>query len=246
MPVLSDFNAKTDRKLKLAGTSILTSADVDAFIQEAALAYSRVKPRRLIENVAGDGGFDYVLTGTNKKVTAWSDGFSEIRRLIFPVDDSAQTENVVDEDDFAIVAKLDGANMEKWLRFLADSPLATEKFRITYTAPHTVDAQGSSIPAADEEAVVNKAASLSCEAIAAYYANRSESSLGSDAIDFGDKAEAYQGQARIYRKEYEAHLGIGSEGEKAAAKAASVVSDLDLPPSWSGGRSFLWHGRRRR
>ena len=238
---LAAFNTIVDRKIQ-DKAAFLGSGDIDALIEEAVRAYSKHRPQIIAEDEAGDGGFDYQLTGTagTNLLTDWEKGFSEIRKLVFPVDDTVQTETVIDEDDFAVITKIVSTLPRDHLRFIAATPTATETFRVFYTARHVVGA-GSTIPPSDDEAVANLAASLCLEAIAARYNSTKDSTLDVDAIDYGDRAAEARRLSDDFRESYEAHLGIDDESGQAGA---SVIVDTDLPTQHR--RGSLFHGARRR
>jgi hypothetical protein len=163
--------------------------------------------------------------------------------LIHPVDDASATEKVVDEDDFAIITKVTGtpAEARDFLRFLAATPLSTEKFRVFYTARHVLSQTTSTIPAADDEALASLAAAMACEALAARYAGTKDTSLDADSADYRTRSAEYRQLARQYHRAYLAHMGIR---EDASEPGQGVLVDLDLGFQWK--RPFLFHGGRGR
>ncbi len=242
---LAAFNAMVDRKIQDT-KPFLVGTDVDAFVEEAIRTYSKHRPQVIVEDETGDGGFDYQITGTaGTNLLAdgpWEKGFSEIRRLVYPVDDTSQTETVIDEDDFAVITKIVSAAARDHIRFKAATPTATETFRVWYTARHVVNG-GSTIPAADDEAVANLAAALCLDAIASRYLSVKNPSLDADVTDYQGRADQARRLADDYREAFERHMGIGDEGQDAQA-AAGLIIDTDLPTQHR--RGSLFHGARRR
>ena len=244
---IADIRSLVVRKIqdKAGFLTATVGGDLDAFIEEAVKEYSRARPRVMVEDETGDGGFDYQLTGTGgtNLLASWEKGFSEVRKLIHPVDDTSSTEKVVDEDDFAIITKVTGtpAEARDFLRFLAATPASTEKFRVFYAARHVLNGTSSTLPAADDEAVASLTAALACEALAARYAGTKDASLDADSADYRTRSTEYRQLARQYHKAYLTHMGIR---EEATEPGQSVLVDLDLGFQWQ--RPFLFHGGRGR
>ncbi|MFQ5791394.1 MAG: hypothetical protein ACE5JS_19605 [Nitrospinota bacterium] len=237
---ISDLNALVDRKIQDKG-AFLTSADVDALVVEAVKQYSRYRPRIVVEDVSGDGGFDYPLTGASAVLTSWEKGFSEVGKLVYPVDDTSQVEAAVDEDDFAVITKVVSGSPNDYLRFLAATPLATKIFRVFYSARHVLDASSSTLPPADDEALANLASALCLEAIAARYLSTKDPSLDADVTDYRSRADESRRLAEKFRRAFLDHLGIQ---DAAAPPGAGAVVDTDLGFQWR--RPFLFHGKRNR
>lgn len=244
---IADIRSLVIRKIQdRAGFLTATAGgDLDAFIEEAVKEYSRARPQVIVEDEAGDGGFDYQLTGTGgtNLLASWEKGFSEIRKLVHPVDDASATEQVVDEDDFVIITKVTGTPAEgrDFLRFFAATPTSTERFRVFYTARHVLSQTTSTLPAADDEAVSSLAAAMACEALSARYAGTKDASLDADSADYRSRSAEYRQLARQYYRAFLAHMGIR---EEATAPGEGVLVDLDLGFQWQ--RPFLFHGGRRR
>ena len=239
---LAAFNTIVDRKIQ-DKAAFLGSGDIDALIEEAIRAYSKHRPQIITEDETGDGGFDYQLTGTagTNLLTSWEKGFSEVRRLVYPVDDTAQTETVIDEDDFGVITKIVSGEARDHLRFKAATPTATQTFRVWYTARHVVDGSNSTVPAADDEAVANLAAAFCLEAIAARYLSTKDPSLDADVTDYRSRADESRRLAEKFRRTFLDHLGIREVGEPPGEGA---IVDTDLGFQWR--RPFLFHGKRNR
>ncbi len=201
-------------------------------IGAALKKYSGHRPRICVEDEDGDGGFDYALT----LLADWTDGFSTIKTVEYPVDDAEAEADVLADDRWLIYQKPAG----KCLRFVEDVPTATEDYRVTYTTLHTCSDDVCTIPPYDEEAVQFLAASIYCEMLAAYYAQTQDSTIQADSVDHKSRASEYAGRARAYKKMYFDHIGI-KEGE---TPAASVTRDQDATPSWR--IDHMTHPRRYR
>ena len=205
-------------------------------INSAVKRYSRIKPKVTVEDEAGAGVFDYALT----ILASWSDDFSSIRQVEYPVDATQEEPNIIDADDWIIYEKPTG----KYLRFLVSVPAATETIRITYTAPHACTDVVSTIPDGDKEAVQMLAAAIYCEMLAAYYAQTQDSTIMADSVDHKSKAAEYSARAKRFFLLYKEHLGVTDE---ATTPAAASVASLDM--KYPGGAERLTHpswARKRR
>jgi hypothetical protein len=215
----------------LVGGSLPLGEPEKIFAIGAALKkYSAHRPRIVVEDETGNGYFDYLLT----LLADWVDGFSTIKTVEYPVDDTDETADLLRDDAWQIYRKPSG----KALRLLENSPLATESLRITYTALHTCTDAACTVPSYDEEALQILAASIFCDMLAAYFAQTQDSTILADSVYHKSKSAEYSGRARAYRKMYFDHLGI-KEGE---TPAASVTKDQVLGGSWGAGK--MTHGRR--
>jgi len=221
------------------GSLVKNESDLGEAAQIVAIAiaiaeHSKHRPRIIPEDLAGSDRRDYPVT----LLAAWSDGFSVIKQVEYPIDpaDEDQVSPVLQDDDWMLYKKPAG----DVLRFLNDKPAATEYSRVTYTAPHACDDTVCTIKAVDENAVQLLAASHFCHMVATYYAQTQDSTVGADSVDHKSKSSDYAARARVYRKLYFDHLGI-REGE---TPAASVTRDGDLLASWGSDR--LTHPQRYR
>lgn len=214
------------------GASKLDSTNLDVAIAGALAEYQRARPREVSVVVDGAGTFDYTVSSA---LTAFVEGLSQIREIVYPYDATEQAPTALERDQWALVR----VNGTLKLRFLSATPTASEDFHVAYTAPHTLDANGSTVWAADEEALADLAASYACEALAGHYQQTSESSLSADSVERRSIADGYRSQAARWRKAYEAKMGAEAADGPAAA-VVTVPGRLSTP--WSERRFF--HDRR--
>ena len=202
-------------------------------IGQAVKEYSKHRPLLVVEDEAGTGVFDYAVS----LLAGWSDGFSVIRSVEYPVDDDSAGANILDVDYWSIYQKPTG----EVLRFLYDTPAATETLRILYTALHTCTDVACTVKTADEEMVQVLAASFYCEILAAYFSQNQDSSIQADVVDHTSKSRDFAARAKAFRSLYLKHMGID---ENDTTPAASSVRDMDL--KYPGGGERLTHPRRDR
>ena len=125
----SQFKTKVSEILQ-DDAAKLTTTERDGFIQEAIKLYSKHRPRLVIKDITGDGTYDYLIA---TYLASWIKDFSVIKSIEYPADERDPV--YLDEDDFMIFEKETG----QYIRFLEDTPLATEKARIAYTALHILN-----------------------------------------------------------------------------------------------------------
>lgn len=211
----------------------LGEADKILAIGQAIKEHSKHKPLVIVEDFDGDGGFDYAIS----ELASWSDGFSVIKQVEYPVDDDDETPNILQDDAWMIYQKPAG----KYLRFLEDSPAADEDIRLTYTALHTCTDTACTVETFDEEAVQALAAAYFCDMLSAYYAQTGDSTINADSVDHKSRSQEYAARAKRYRKIYFDHLGV----EEGKTTAASVTRDQDIGESASYG-DRITHPRKYR
>jgi len=210
----------------------LGEADKDLALSLALKRYSKDKPYEVVADIAGTGGFDYAVS----LLTSWASGFSVIHSVEYPVDDTDETPDTLDDAQWMVYAKPSG----KVLRFLDEKPAATETFRVAYTALHVCSSSQCTVDTCDEQAVQALAAAMYCDMIAAYYAQMTDGTLDADGVDQQGQATEYRAQGNKYRRLYFAHMGI----KEGSPKAASYTADQDV--DYPGGTDRLTHPRRYR
>jgi len=230
MSTRADYLAAIDKLVQ--GEIPLDNDDKYLAIGQAVKKYSRDKPREVIEDEAGSGAFDYAVSGLDE----WSDDFSSIRQVEYPVDDDDRTANILDDDGWMIYEKPAG----KVLRFTEDTPVTGESIRITYTALHTCSDSACTIPGIDEEAVQLLAAAYFLDMLAVYHAQDGDASINADAVAHDSRAAEYASRAARYRKQYNDHVGV-KDGKP---KPACHIQDQDV--TYPGGQDRLTHSGRYR
>ena len=187
----------------------------------ALKTHSRHRPRVIVEDVNGNGGFDYDLGSLD----AWADGFSVMRQVEYPTDDNDENADILEEDAWQIY-ETPGGN---FLRFLGYTPEADEDFRVTYTAPHDFsgDLLVCTVKAFDEEAVQALAAAQFCRMLSIYYSQSQESTIAADSVDHKSRASEYRSQAKMLKQVYYDHIGLNPDGPAPAVStvAAAPVTD---------------------
>ncbi|MGH7459836.1 MAG: hypothetical protein ACREMA_02260 [Longimicrobiales bacterium] len=211
-------------KLIQDGAGVLKPADVDFHIGEAVNRYSRAMPRLVVADVAGTGAFDYALPAP------WSDLFSAIAFVEYPAGQREPT--FVDRLDWTLY-RLPASLV---LRFLTDTPKVGETIRLTFTAPHTMVENSTTVPASDFPVINALAAALCCESLASHYSNVGDNTIAADSVDHRSKAQEYAARAKRFMALADGLLPqLKQDCEVRAAGAAT---------SWGEGEGFLTHPER--
>lgn len=132
---LSTFATQLLNTIPEADTE-LTATVRNQMIKQAVFEYGRDKPKVTVDDVTGDGGKYYPLTGGGTVASAWSDRFSQITRIEYPAVTIAsdQTPVYLDNEDYEQDHEVSGV---KYLWLPHHAPAASETIRIAYTSLYT-------------------------------------------------------------------------------------------------------------
>jgi hypothetical protein len=187
----------------------ITPDDYEAAAVEALKCYSRHRPRHLVEDLPGTGANDLALPAD------WAEGTSTVVSVEYPV--GRIPESLIDARDYRLYRAPAGLK----LRLLTVAPAAPETVRLLYTTQHTE----ASIPVGDEEAVANLAAAVCLRQLAARYGQTSDPTIGADVVNYRSKADEFRRLAQAYDEAANAHLGIGTKTDTAAASVTAPKPD---------------------
>lgn len=210
------------------GDGILQVLDREKAITEAVEIYSKYRPWTRVDDIPGDGTYDYTLP------THYDHDKSNIQHIEFP----AGNRDPEFLDDTAWLIYRSATTTYK-LRLTTATPQVSEIIRMTYSTTHIVDAGSSSLPGADEDAVVNKAAAICCGWLAAHYSQQGESTLNAQVANHQSKADHYRRQIKIFDQMFDAYMGLGDKVPVAAAGVIIAMGPTDYP--W--GEARLTHRR---
>jgi len=211
----------------------LGTTEKEFAIAQAILEHSRHRPQILVQDVDGDGSsFDFNVTN----LTSWSQGFSVIKQLEYPVDDDDETPNLLQEYEWTIYHKPTGY----FIRFLRDTPSSDEDFRATYTALHTCTDSACTVEDYDEKVVQMLASAYFCFMLSTYYAKTNDASISADSVNHTSRSSEYKAKGSMYESLYYDHLGA----KKGSPAAASTTYDWDYDGSWASDK--LTHRRHYR
>jgi hypothetical protein len=203
---------------------VVSSASVDAAIEQGVLRYSEHFPREV-------SVVQPALAGQLQDLPAgWQPLFSRMTQVEFPAGLM-----IVPLGEVRFRNTPGGLQLE--LPEPADSgvPLG-----ITYTQRHLVADNDDTIQETHRFAVACWAASIVCGQLASYYASEGAPTIGADVSDHQGKTERYRARARDLAKQFTDVLGVGDRRITAAGAA------VNMRGTDSRGGSRLFHDRRYR
>lgn len=214
--MLADIQKLTDI-LAIDADGRFSQEDRAAAIDLALFRYSSDRPRTACETVVFDGSAFLSMPD------GWQKDFS---RVLDIKTDSGRV-------PFETVPSLSG---EKIL--LSGDVRMGDVLTVWFTQRHVATETEDTVPPADREAVANWAAAFLLDGMAAGYAGSVNSTISSDSVEHGSKANNYHAQAAACRKFYRDHMGL--DDKRNAAAGTTVV----VKRSGTSGRMSIVNRRR--
>ena len=225
---LADFQTMVDDMVRDVDARIAT-AERDRAIDSAVRRYGADRPRVLVRDVTAAAAGHYLDLPAD-----WESDFSDIQSIENPLGEVPPA--LLSGDAFDLYEDPTEIRI-----LLAAAASAGETFRISFTAPHTLDGATDTIPAKHREAVSSLAAADLLSALAGIHAASTDEAIhGAPHVDMGDKSAKYARRAEKLRDRYFEILGI----KRNQAKAGSAIVDWDATDS--RGRDRLLHRSRYR
>ncbi|HEX6038045.1 hypothetical protein [Longimicrobium sp.] len=199
------------------------SADlsIDEHVLDAALVFSRRRPRRVVVDLVGTGGWYLPLPAD------WVPGFSDVLEVEYPAGQRPPAA-LSPREWWCPYGTPDGEH----LAFKELTPPAGATVRVTISAPHLVDEDATTLPQSHWDTIVKLAAGSACLALAAFYSHQEDQTMALDGVRHGSKAGEFQSRGKAFRAEAEAEL---PELEAQAVTAAGGEV------SFAGEMHFLTH-----
>lgn len=212
----------------------LSDAQIDDCVTDALVKYNMDRPTRKIVEITGDGTKFYPISG----LTGYVEGESAILDIQYPAVyavDGREPEYLDLAHDMRLHEQLVAATRTLYLYFPNHTPKATEKIRVGYTIPTTLDL----VRTVDQTTLVKLAASFACLMMASKYAKEGNSTLQIDHINYADKGRRWRQLAEEFEAKYWVAMGYGRQGQP---KPHSAFVD------WDTGNSYdtLFHYPRSR
>ena len=215
--MLADIQKLTDI-LAIDADGRFSPEDRAAAIELALFRYSSDRPRAACETVEFDGSAFLSMPD------GWQKDFSRVLEI--------KTE-CGKRVPFETVPSLSG---EKIL--LSGDVHTGDVVTVWFTQRHIATETEDTVPPADREAVANWAAAFLLDGMAAGYAGSVNSTISSDSVEHGSKANNYHAQAAACRKFYRDHMGL--DDKRNAAAGTTVV----VKRSGTSGRMGIVNRRR--
>lgn len=209
--------------------------DRERGIYAALERFSRDAPDEVTEDVSGDGGKYYAISG----LTYFAEEYSRITKIEYPAYavSSDETPQFLDAEDWDDNYR-DGSNV-RYLFLPNHAPAATETMRITYTAPYTVVSDAISIPSQNYYAFCNLVACEVCRYIATKYARTSDNSISADSVDHSGRSGRFRDMASDFCAAYERMMGFATDDGTSTGAAGEFV-DWDTAPGWPTSRRWMF------
>lgn len=209
--------------LLVPGPHPLDDADLEAMreksVEKAMLRHSRYFPRRISEDITGNGTTDdYPLADFSH----WYDDFSGILFVEYPVD-AWPAPDVLDGDAWMTLQKPGGM----YLRLIEDTVPADAVLRVMYTAPHLCHTDECTVADIHAEALTALAGHFFCRMLSVKYAHNSNSTIAADSVNHSSKFRDFGELADKLLAEYRAAFGI-SENK---TRPACLIADQDVQDS---------------
>lgn len=222
----------TVRDLLAQGVHRVQPDQIDRALGLTLARYDLDRPRTIVEDVPGAGAVLPLPAG-------WVPGLSAVRGIETPVGNLPPAD--LDPDAWMLYEAPEGVQLR-----LASALPAGQVARVSYTAPHQLDADICTVSRAHVEPFACYTAAILCEQIATSYADNADATIAADRVDHTSPAREWSMRARSYRTRYFASLGISSEGGQEAARPqpAGTVAHMDFEPSWSRPGRGRWVGNR--
>ena len=141
------------------------------------LIYDDDRPYTKYKSYTGDSGYDY------DKPSDWINGFSKIETLEYPA--GYQEPEMLDPELFRLY---NNGTTEK-VRFIQNSPSASETFILGYILPHALDGSSNTTFEADFQALCHLATAITLLAMTNKYTQSSAPTITASAVAFRDKSD---------------------------------------------------------
>lgn len=212
MSTLATFNALVLSRVPDVD-SIMDSDERDAAVLAGLETYNRHRRQTLVVDAAGENDAELALPA------GWVAEYSELKAVEYPVGEVPPV--LLDHDTYEVYQK----PAETVILLHQHTPADTETVRLTFTAPHEIDALSSTVPAQHEKALADLAAGHLCEWVSAHYSSSHDSTLAVDSADHQSQGREFAARAKRFRALGLAALGIkvSAQGQEDTVKPASAT-----------------------
>jgi len=200
---LTDFNTAVDYRLKQSGdggaSDPLPTATIDAIIQtDSTNIYSNHKPFMKTSDVSAGSSYSVTINDTN--FPSWLEGFSDIKFIEYPADESQNpNDNEICFDGWQYYE----ASGVRYVRFLNITP-SSGTIRFTYNIKHSIAAAAVDTVFYDNDfaAFCDLAASICSISIASKFGYFTDSTIGADAVEYRTKSDIWRAIGKNFYDSY--------------------------------------------
>ena len=186
--------------------------------EQARQHLSRDKPREVIADITGNATKTYTLGSGSTAL--WVVRFSKIRTVEYPT--GSDPISTLQSGQWFLYRS---ATDTEQLKFVDDSPAASQTFRILFSTRHAFDPTTSSIDDDDKSIIALLLAHYGALALISDFLKPNRSNLPNDSVDFSQKAADMTTLAKELLEKY---MSLVS-GKSAEVKSyATLVKDFDM------------------
>jgi hypothetical protein len=227
--ILSNFRTRVENKVGQVDSPKLDPSNdiLDLCIEAGLNQYTRLRPRKVVEEIAGTGSQKrYVL---DTELGNWESGFSAIAKVV-----SVQNRNTDDEieeefSSFDVRRNIDDEDV----LFLPEATSATEHVRIQYTANHVIDEEtvgNTTVPDIDTDFLTAICASYVAYWIARKASDLSNTSLGSSETSYWRLRQHWAERAKELMREASEYIDPKMVSHESAGVAQEWKSESRIAP----------------
>lgn len=221
---LSTFQTRVSDYARVP-SSVVSSSQVQRAIQDALKRHNGHRPQLLTTSFSSTG-YEYNLATL---VTSWDRRYTVLE--IFGYSSGKRLD--LDHGDWRQI--YDGTNhkllVSKYLEFGT-----SETLYMDYTAPHTLDADTSTLLDEDVEFVAKLAAANVCAQARQEAVDETEGTFDVEVTNYAEQMDRWRKSEQDFRAEYEAFV---SRKEIAGGFAEwDILDEYDQRPLFHGGRNF--------
>lgn len=213
---LKQLVADKVRSLSL-GKDLASPLVLERAIDQAVLAYGLDVPLETWDDLVGVTGGQFDVP------PGWVEGRSQLVAVEYPIGVAPMATLE------AAIARSEGG---VWQVMLAADTLADATVRVHFTAPHTVTADASTVPAEHENAVACWAAAEVCRQVATQKAGDRDATIGAAAVQGGSQSGELARRAREWMVQYRTALGLPDPEALAGGQAAGTVVQFERRSRW--------------
>jgi len=210
--------------------------ELEQFVEDGINRYTSDRPLIVATSAVAPG------TKVLPLPTTFIKRFSSVQEIEYPIGNVPR--RLLDDRNWNVIEWLDEIHTDDF------TIPAGQSYRVVHTARHTIKdyptvaspeqptATATTIPVTDFTAITIFSSSRAARAIAARYANTSESTLGADITNYRSKAQEYSSLADDLIEEYERLMHPG-EGQQ-----SGTVVDVNFDLDTQVGVDMMFHRRR--
>jgi len=229
--ILETFRDRVEAKVGAVDSPKLDPSNdiLDLCIEAGVNQYTRLRPRHVVEEIAGDGTQKrFVL---NSELTLWESGYSDLEKIasVSNRDTDSEVETDITDKDREIRKDTSGNDV----LFLTTAIDSVNHLRLQYTGAHIIDvsdANLTTVPNMDTDLLTALCASYVAYWIARKASDLSNVSLGSSETSYWRLRQHWADRAKELMKEASEYIDPKMVSHESAGTTVEWASDSRLAP----------------